>query len=1541
MPSFANSTLRLLRRLLGAPTRTTGPYAGELTALDGNTAVAVTEAAICESAGLGASFPAGTADLAWRAEQRRHGRNMFGSALGGEVAEGPRGALAAAIGLSMGGTRSTAFLSAPDLTAARDLIGIAAGRRLPLVIHLSNSALPEHAVATGSGHEACHLAADSGAFLLFAANVQEAVDLGLIARRIAEETLTPGLVVMDGDRTALAMQEVRLPPSELVFRFLGSPGDWIDAPTAAQRLLFGERRRRVPRWHDPDRPVLLGALQTPAVWGLGAAAADVYFSSQVHASLGQAVEEFRQETGRQYDPVSAFRTEGARILLVVQGAAVETAQAVAEHLRKAERLKVGVLGVRCLRPFPGSALLSHLGSAKQLLVLERLSTPLAGDPPLLRELRAVIDQGMDNERTDTGAQPSLRAKDRPRLCSVIYGLGGLPLHGGDLMHLCREAGDLERSRIYLGLDLAPRTSDYPKRQVLLDRLRREYPAIEGLGLRSWDQTPDLRPAGSLTLAVHRRSGQRGEGLAPEIAGFLRRLAGEHLRSHPALFAQPLGSYCMDRFTLSGRELRDPGESMPVDLSLLAIDPGSPRIDPLADLQPNGALLLAGPEQDAVLWQLLPARLQRAVRGSNIALYAIPEKRGQIAFQEEGPDSLAFRNEKGSAPFSEDMLLGAVCGLLLDKGWLELNQRRLISSREEQLSQAGDPEQDRRMRDFQEGLEALRRVDCRRLRASKPAAPPEQEAPASVRRLGNIDDAYDSLPRFWDQVGVLYQDGAISQLAPDPYMAVAAVPPLIVAFRDLSPFRQSLPRFDPDLCTGCGLCWSQCPDGAWGAVVATPLDVLNASIPAAEAGALRPLAGKLADRILDICRSEEGTTDSLGALVSEAYGWLQQKAPMPEERKQRADAAAERLDEAVGCLPVAITEPFFAKGDGGLLFLALNPNDCKGCGICVRSCTAGALEAVPQTAEELERDGRVWRAWEKLPECSQETIERAAADQQVGPLPAALLAHSAARAMAGGDGAEAGSGERLGLRLVLGLAEARQGPRREEFARDVRETHKEITALIRSVLSDALPADDLDVLAHRLDAVTTRHTDLSAFLGQTEGAVTSAVDAARLRRLVELAQGLGELAWRLEEGRQGFGRAGLGLVLAPGETASWAGAFPHNAFRVPVVRDATGDGARLAAGLLESQLRQAIEGFILLRRARLEIDKPMDAVRLWSGLAALTWRDLTPRERERCPDMLLVGSSGVLAGVGLSQVVSLLGSDLPLKILVLADLDLGISTRSALESAPSPAADAATDLGLLALARRDAFVAQTTIGAPTHFLESLNAGFDFEGPALFHVHTSSPQRHGFPSDRTLEQARLAVASRAFPLFRYDPRGEGVFGSRIDLGANPEPLATWTGQSEDGLVTPADWALGEARFRDWLEPLAEDAPDPLPLAQYLELAEREQRGRAPYVLKERPQQEAIAYLVAPELVEVCRERRDAWRLLQELGGLVTPFTERVQREAEERVAADHRAELEAQAAEYERKLADLRQELQQEMRGDIRKRLMALAGYRQQAGAERPQ
>jgi pyruvate-ferredoxin/flavodoxin oxidoreductase len=196
LTSFAASSLRLLRRLLHAPAAPAPPPGGPRTILDGLSAVAATEARLSDTAALGATYPAASGARAWSGQAEAQGLNELGEALSGIESESPRGALASAIGASMSGQRATVFLSGPDLLAGTDLLTLAGGQHVPLVVHLAARAVTAHAQALGSGHEAYHAAGEAGACALFAINVQEAVDLALIARgarRPGRSPSRPGL----------------------------------------------------------------------------------------------------------------------------------------------------------------------------------------------------------------------------------------------------------------------------------------------------------------------------------------------------------------------------------------------------------------------------------------------------------------------------------------------------------------------------------------------------------------------------------------------------------------------------------------------------------------------------------------------------------------------------------------------------------------------------------------------------------------------------------------------------------------------------------------------------------------------------------------------------------------------------------------------------------------------------------------------------------------------------------------------------------------------------------------------------------------------------------------------------------------------------------------------------------------------------------------------------------------------------------------------------------------------------------------------------
>jgi pyruvate-ferredoxin/flavodoxin oxidoreductase len=363
----------------------------------------------------------------------------------------------------------------------------------------------------------------------------------------------------------------------------------------------------------------------------------------------------------------------------------------------------------------------------------------------------------------------------------------------------------------------------------------------------------------------------------------------------------------------------------------------------------------------------------------------------------------------------------------------------------------------------------------------------------------------------------------------------------------------------------------------------------------------------------------------------------------------------------------------------------------------------------------------------------------------------------------------------------------------------------------------------------------------------------------------------------------------------------------------------GDAAQLAAGLVEGHLEETSELVRLLRLARLEIEQPDGIDWQRDALSGLRWQDLDHEEYDLCPPMVLIGSDEMLAGRGLGQLMWLLNSGLPIKALVLSALEFGlVETRTN---------DPRAGLSLLALAQRNAYVAQCSVARPAHFAESLLQALRHDGPALIQVYAPSPARHGFASDRALEQAQLAVASRALPLFRYDPEGEGVFGSRISLDGNPQSGASLA--EEDGKpLTLADWALGQSRFASNFSPLAGDAPGPLPLHEWLQLDPRGRRAKTPYVIAGGDDDER-RYSMTSALADAAGGCLQSWQTLQELAGIVTPFTKRLEEEIRADVAAEHQAELDALKQASAAEALEIRKNMQAEIAVKLRSRLLELA------------
>jgi pyruvate-ferredoxin/flavodoxin oxidoreductase len=1394
MSMLRDIAIQWYRKTFGAPAGTDIRDEGLDTVLDGNTAIALAEAAISSHAVLGGSSPSTTADTAWMEELARGGSNLFGEALSADAAEGPRGMIAAATGLALAGRRATAFLSGQDVAGATDLLISAAGKHAPLVLHVATRATAAHGGASGSGHDAVHLFADAGCFVLFADNVQQAIDFTFVARRVAEEALVPGVVVMDGEQTAQAPQDARLLSPGQVGGYLGATRERIETPTEAQKMLFGDTRRRLPAWHDLDEPMLTGARFDDASFALGAAARRPFFDNFVSESLRNSLAALARRTGREHDAVSRYRCDDAKIVLVAMGSAVEVARCAADRLREQRKLRVGVLGIHALRPFPGAAIAAAVGNAERVFVLERTDTPLAGEPPLTREVRACLH-----------SVGSGRAACR----AAVYGVGGLPLRSADIMEMC--AGDAREGGepLYLGLAFDDEDKTHPKREVMLDALRRAYPEAARLGVRT--AQADERPSGDALIVEICRL-EDGAHLLGDAAGLLHALEEGRVRTRPA--ADGASGRRSDWLVHGGDSLQDPGDGLVADVML------------------------------DVAAQTLTAR---------------------------GADRF-FRIPADSA-YPAETMLGALFGAFDRAGLVDVKARRAANARRAQLESRRSDDSDARVAAFQSGFEELIEDDAA---VGDEDTRRDKRVPPAVRQLGRNDDLVASLPRFWDQAGVLYRDGIQNRLTADPYLATGSMPPLSATFTDMSVTRGKMPAFDATLCTGCSKCWTICPDSAIGVVAAGPAALLDAGIAATGAEPVRQVAGKLASRIIAANKKAENPPATFGPMLEEATGWLMEKAPLPDERKQAIDDGIKRITDAFGHLPVAVTGPFFhdpearQKDSAELLSIVVNPDACKACGSCVAACEPGALQSRLHDESTLASARSMWETFSATPDTTGESVERAAEHPDIGPTAAMMLSRYCQFAIAGGDAAEAGSGEKIAVRLALAATEYHQQPIAQRFANKLEEAGTDVATLVRNTLSGTLPVEDLDAVSEQLEAVASPRVDLATLaerVVQAEG--DHSIETDYVLRLIDLSRRIGAAHHGLVKGEHGLGRARYGLAVAGDSTTAWAAAFPRNPFQVPVLVDMTGDGTQLAAGLVEGHLDETTELVRLLRLAKLECERPDGLDWKRESLAGLRWQDLEDDELELCPPLLLLGSDDMLAGRGLAQLVWLLNSGLPVKVLLMSALDFG------LVGAPTNNPRAGT--GLLALAQRNAYVAQTSIAEPTHFGTSVAEALSFRGPALIQVYAPSPTRDGFATREVVMQARRAVDARVLPLFRYDPRAEGVFGTRIRLDGNPD--------DGDEMPTPADWARGQERFASVLD--------------------------------------------SPALAGLAGRCADSWQVLQELAGVVTPFTDKVEAEIRESVQAEHAAALDAQQKAAAAELAEVRQQTRAEVAAQLRKRLVELA------------
>ncbi len=323
-------------------------------------------------------------------------------------------AMSACIGASAAGARTYTATASQGLLYMVEALYNASGLGLPIVMTVANRAIGAP-INIWNDHSDSMSQRDSGWIQIYAESNQEALDLHIQAYKLAEELSVPVMVCMDGFILTHAVEEVEIPEPQQVDRFL---------PHFEPLQVL-----------DPSDPVTIGAMVGPEAF------TEVKYL--MHAKQMQALDaiprisgEFAKSFGRESGGlIRSYRADDAETIVVALGSVLGTIEDVVDELRE-HGVKIGVVGVKCFRPYPLQEMRAALQHAERIVVIEKAFAVGAG---------GIVGQNVRLALSGLASQ----------VYDVVAGLGGRPITKQSLRGLFADALEdrLQTGRLtFLDLD---------------------------------------------------------------------------------------------------------------------------------------------------------------------------------------------------------------------------------------------------------------------------------------------------------------------------------------------------------------------------------------------------------------------------------------------------------------------------------------------------------------------------------------------------------------------------------------------------------------------------------------------------------------------------------------------------------------------------------------------------------------------------------------------------------------------------------------------------------------------------------------------------------------------------------------------------------------------------------------------------------------------------------------------------------------------------------------------------------------------------------
>lgn len=281
--------------------------------------------------------------------------------------ESEHSVLSAAVAASATGARVFTGSSSQGLMLMHEIMYVASGMRLPIVMMNVSRALSAP-ITLWSDHNDFLDQRDSGWLMFACEHNQEVLDSAIMAYRISEDmnVLLPSLINLDGFILSYTREPTEIPEQRRVDGFL---------PKFRPKVYL-----------DPNKPMALG---------IGVMKEYSYFRSQSHLAQKNALKvikdvqgAFGQRFGRRYRAVEPYMMDNARAALVTMGANTTIARAAVKALR-ARGKRIGLLRLRLIRPFPEDEIREALSGLDAVGVVDQNLAPGRGGI-LYPEIKAAL-----------------------------------------------------------------------------------------------------------------------------------------------------------------------------------------------------------------------------------------------------------------------------------------------------------------------------------------------------------------------------------------------------------------------------------------------------------------------------------------------------------------------------------------------------------------------------------------------------------------------------------------------------------------------------------------------------------------------------------------------------------------------------------------------------------------------------------------------------------------------------------------------------------------------------------------------------------------------------------------------------------------------------------------------------------------------------------------------------------------------------------------------------------------------------------------------